>query len=400
MAIQTAIQIEQHLQDIEEMFFALTKNAATKVGVNSTLEGIMYAIAKTGQMVNKDVLNLIADNNIDLAFGSQLDDIALKNGYGVRYGATGSSTYIFLYATSGTTYLANTHQFISLSGEIFALSEDVTIPSNIEFVYAKINSLNQSANTNVPANSITRMNVSLSGHKSCWNDFIATGGRDIENDTDFRNRIKQILNIFAIGTLAQLEQTFNKINNRVLRVYKGGYDNITGRLMLYVSTVNGVDLNNIEIDNILIQSEIFLSMTEQKTGITILPINYIPLNIEIWLDLVSGADISQFRTNLQKAFQRKYDYRYLNYGDVISRLELMLITQRMNGVKRVLDTKFTINGITQDIIISELQLPRFKSFVLRDLSGTIISDNTINTDYQMFFQSITNADFQTIVSNI
>lgn len=59
---QTAIQIEQHVKDITELFFAVTNGDATKIGTNSVLEGLFYGIAKTGQMINKDVLNLMADN--------------------------------------------------------------------------------------------------------------------------------------------------------------------------------------------------------------------------------------------------------------------------------------------------------------------------------------------------
>ena len=203
MAIQTSIQIEQHLKDIQELFFAVTDGKATKVGVNSVLEGLLYGIAKTGQVLNKDVLNLAADNNIDLAFGSQLDNYALKNGYPLRFASTQSSTYIFIVANVGTIYIANTHQFISINGEIFNLTENVTITS-LGFTYAKIISVNSSSGTNVNANTIVKCNPAPIGHLYCWNDFNCVGGRDIEGDQDFRNRLKQTLNILSVGTIAFL----------------------------------------------------------------------------------------------------------------------------------------------------------------------------------------------------
>ena len=47
---------------------------------------------------------------------------------------------------------------------------------------------------------------------------------DNESDETFRIRIKESVNQLARPTLSYIEQIFMKINNRVLRVYKGGID--------------------------------------------------------------------------------------------------------------------------------------------------------------------------------
>ena len=398
---QTAVQIEQHIQDIAELFFAVTNNQATKVGADGILEGLLYGIAKTGQVINKDVLNLIADNNIDTAFGDQLDNFSSQNGYPARYGATSSSTYLFLVATSGTTYISGTHQFVSNNGKVFNLDSDITI-SSIGFAYVKINSIDVGVNSNVAANSITKCTPAPTGHLSCWNDYIAVGGRDVENDTDYRNRLKQTLNIFARGTLSQLEQVFIKINNRVLKIYKGGYSSTTGSYIIYVASINSVDFSPTEFAVLVAQSESFLSITEQNTGIELRNVNYLTIDFSARVDIQTGVDINKVRTSLQRSFQRKYDYRYLNYGDVISRLELMLITQRTTYINRLLDTYFLLNGMASDITLPNITLPRWRSFILYDLNGNIISDNnnSINPTYSTFYNNYSDAEFQALLTNI
>lgn len=395
------IQIEQHVQDISEIFFAVTDQQATKVGANSVLEGFLYAIAKTGQMINKDVMNLIADFSLDNAIGSQLDTYATNNGFPIRNNSTQSSTYILLIATEGTIYVANTHQFISNTGELFNLIEDVTI-SSLGFAYAKIISVNSSKNTNVAANTIVKCSPAPAGHLACSNDFQCTGGRDIESDTDYRNRLKQTFNILAIDTISKYEQIFNKINNRVLKVYKGGINNLTGNIIFYLASINGADFTESELTIIKNDSYKYLSISEQEKGIELLNINYLNIDFSARLDLQADIDINKFRTELQISFQRKYDYRYIEPNSTINRLDLLLITQKNLYVKKILDKYFLLNGYTNDITIPELTLPRFRSFQIYDINGTLISDNSnlINSNYSTFWVSKTDLDFQSLLFNL
>lgn len=396
---QVSIQIQEEVNALRELFFSITEGAVSKIGENSVEEGFLYCIAKVGQKINKDVLNLRADINPDLAFGSQLDDYATRNGFPNRFNATGSATNLFINAAVGTVYLANTNKFTANNGEVFVLQNDVTIGS-LGFAYPLVASQNTGSNTKVEPNTILKVDPVPTGHIFCTNDFTANGGSDNESDIDFRNRLKQSLNILATGTLAQYEQAFMKINNRVLRLFKGGFDAVTGKLILYVASIDGINFSDAEFDAILVNSDKFLSITEQIKGLILRNMNYLNIDVSMRLELQAGVDIHKVRVLMQRAFQRKYDYRYLNAGDVVSRLQLMLIATKTNYVKRILDNYFY--PLT-DITIPDFTFVRFRSFVFYDINGNVISDNenSINSQYQMFFAN--NPDYifqQSLLTNI
>lgn len=395
---QTNIQIEQEVIAWEELFLTVTGGQVSKIGANSIVEGFAYTTAKLGQLINKDILNLRADNSPDLAFGTQLDNYALRNGYAARFGAIESSTFLFLHGAVGTIYLKATHFPTANNGEVFILDSDVTI-GNIGFDYVKIKSQNVGANTNVGANSITKINPSPTGHVFCSNDVSAYGGRDAETDIDMRNRLKQTLNILSIGTLAAYEQIFQKINPRVLNLFKGGHNAITGAIQFYVSSVNGIDFTNDEFDAIITDSYKYLSITEQSLGIELFNINYLYINISMRVDIQTGVDINRVRVQMQRNLQRKYDYRYLKAGDVISRNDLILLAASTNYVKRVLTSSFYP---VADVVVPELTLVRFKSFILYDLAGNIITDNNNSTSsvYSTFFANYPDYTFQQMLSTL
>lgn len=393
---KTAIQTEEELESAKELFFAKTDGQVTKIGTNSVTEGLLFAMVKIGQLINTDVLNLRADNSPDLAFGTQLDNYATRNGYTPRFSATQSSTYIFINAAVGTIYLANTNFFVATNGETFQLTDDVTI-GNIGFVYAKIQSLNSGSNVNVDAGSITRCNPQPTGHVFCWNDFSCTGGRDAESDTDFRNRIKSTLNILAIGTLAQYEQILQLANNRVLNVFKGGVDIDTNKLSLFVSSVNGINFSSAEFDAMELYLDDYLSLSDQVLGVKCQNVSYLTLDISMRVELQTGVDPNKVRVQMQRNIQRKYDYRYLKAGDIISRNDLILLAQNTTGVKRILNNYFY--PLT-DTTLPELTFVQFRSFILYDIDGVVISDNnnTSSSVYSNFFANYTDTTFQELIN--
>ena len=191
-----------------------------------------------------------------------------------------------------------------------------------------------------------------------------------------------------------------KINNRVLKVFKGGCDFLSGQYILYLESVNGIDFSSDELKKITDESYKYLSLTDQTNGIELRNINYFNIDFSARIELNLNIDVNSFRVQLQRNFQRKYDYRYIEPNDIISRLDLMLTTQKQNGTKRILDNYFLLNGDIQDIVIPDLGMPRFRSFVLYDLNGNIISNNSNTSNYSTFFQNYSQSDFQALLRNI
>lgn len=390
--METAIQVEQALNDITQIYVSQTGNPATKVGFNSSLEGIFYGVAKIGQLMNKDLLNVRADNDIDNASGQQLDNYAQKKGILTRFSETGSSVGIFIIADPGTSYIAGANKFVSKSGVVFDIISDITI-SSLGYAYVKANSTTLGANTKVAAKSITKCTPAPTGHKSCWNDFMAIGGRDNEADSDFRNRIKNSLNIISKSTLAQYQQILINSNNRVLNVYKGGRNSSTGAFIIYVLSVDGLIFSNAEFDNMNTAIQDYLSLVEQQYGVEFKNVNFINIDISMRAEINSGVDMTTLTAEMQTAMQKKYDYRYVKANSTISRLDLMLIARNTTNVNRILDNYFYVNGSTQDIILGDLTFPRFRSFVIYDKNGNIISDNNNASEYEIFFQNTPDYDY-------
>lgn len=385
--VKTAIQISQEVEAITKLFFAIqTSNKVSKISPDSVLNSYFYSIAKTGQRVNKDVLVSAMKLFPDAAFGDQLDGIAERRGLPDRFAATQASTYVFVRGDSGTSYVKATHFLVSDDGQQYEFDQDFTMPA-IGYTYQKIRSLQVGSNQDVDPFKITKLSPAPVGHGAVYNEYIVEGGSDNEGDTDFRNRIKIGVNELATDTLSKYEQILREINNRVLNVYKGGFDDSTGKYIIYVSTINGVDFTSgvgselEELENGLLS---YLSFVDQEVGVDIRNITYTTVDVSLRVDL-NTSESDEARIDMQKNMQKKYDWRYWEFTDTISWLEMFLIAKQSKYVNNILEKYFIItvtvdgsptdyNLVTDNIVIPEFTLPRFRSFRMYDLDGTIISD--------------------------
>jgi len=230
--------IEELKQIFSEILMNHT-NKVTKVTDNSVLNGIAFGCAKVGQKAIKDIAIIESHIFPDAAYGIYLDNIASNYGIAPRYGASNSSTYLRLVASAGTSYIQGVNTFTGNDGIIFNLEEDVTIPST-GYYYVKVRSQQTGEKTNVNALTINKITPVPTGHQYCINEYRAIGGRDIEDDNFFRQRIKEGSNILAKNTLACLEQVFIKLNPNVLKLKYQGINNI-GKGVISILTQNGIN---------------------------------------------------------------------------------------------------------------------------------------------------------------
>lgn len=346
----------------------------SKISEGSVLNGIAYANAKLGQKILKDIAVIESHLFPDSATGEYLDNLAKLRGIAPRLGSSNSSVFVRLVGSPGTTYTTNSQVF-SGGGFNFNLLEDVTIPS-IGFCYVALNCEQTGESTNVSALSITQVNPKPAGHQYVINEFPANGGRNEEDDEDFRNRIKNEVNVISRGTLSYLEQVFKKFQPNVLRVFNLGLD-ISGDLVLSVSSVNGVNFTNSQLKDMLSKGEQYFSMNELKPnglnnyGLKIKNVSYFPIDVSMRVEIDGSYNSDIVRKEIQINLSKVVDYRYWQDGDGIDWIDLINSVKSVQGVKRVLDNFFFPNTFTE---IPRGRLPRLRGFSMMDLKGKIIAD--------------------------
>lgn len=366
------------VDELKQIFLEIFLNKTDKVSDvsdESVLNGIAYGCGKLAQrtLANQAVI----EGHIfpDTAYGEYLDQLAVIRGVAPRFGAAVSSTYIRVVADEGTSYIAGTHQFTSTSGIVFIPEESLTVGIN-GYAYLKVRSLQSGLSANVDALSINKVSPIPQGHINCTNEYAATGGRDQEDDDLFRQRIKENINQLSRTTLSYLEQVFMKINNNVLRLFKGGIDS-DGRLNLIVVSVNGQNFSENEFNEILSRSEEFLSLSEllrtsTNYALKLNNVDWLTVDVEFRVDIDPAYDQDEVRKNIQIQMSKLFDYRFWKYGDKVEWENMLFAAKNVEGVRYVPDTHFFPNS---DINVPKYQLPRIRGFVLRDLDGNIIEDN-------------------------
>lgn len=366
------------VDELKQIFLEIFLNKTDKVSDvsdESVLNGTAYGCGKLAQ---KTLINqAIIEGHIfpDTAYGQYLDQIAIIRGVAPRFGAAASSNYIRVVANEGTSYIVGMHQFTSTSGIVFIPEQNFTVDAN-GYGYLKVRSLQSGLSTNVDSLTINKVSPIPQGHINCTNEYAATGGRDQEDDVLFRQRIKENINQLARTTLSYLEQVFMKINNNVLKLFKGGISS-SGKLNLIVVSVNGQDFTDDEFNIILSNSEDFLSLSEllrlsTDYALKLNNVNWLTVDVDFRVDIDPSYDKDLVRKNIQIQMSKLFDYRFWNYGDKVEWNNMLFAAKNVDGVRYVPDTHFYPRS---DINVPKFQLPRIRGFVMRDLDGNIIEDN-------------------------
>lgn len=377
-------------------------NKVSKVSDGSVLNGVAYGVAKVAGKCEKDIVVAVSQLFPDMAFSSQLDTVAEIYGIASRLGASQSSTYVRVVGDAGTTYIPGVHTFESVDGIQFDIEKTVEI--GVEgFSYVKVRSIDSGTNTNVGPATITRVTPTPTGHRYCINEYKAIGGRNTEDDTLFRKRIKDGPNILAKGTLAMVEQAFIKINSNVLRVIYQGW-NDQGQLKLAIVTQNGIDLTASELSQLLTEGEKFFSFTElrpygkQSFGVVLSNIEWQPIDISFRVDLYANYNIDDIRIDIQTKIAKYLDFRYWRSGiDQIEWDNLLEIVKNTKGVKYCPDQYFFPRV---DIATDINKLPRLRGFIMLNVNGNVIQSLT-GTLLPSFYPNVADFSFQaSVLKNI
>lgn len=380
----TKILSRSKLKQLFLEIFVNKTDKATDVSDNSVTNAVAFGVATVAQKCIKDIAIVESQIMPDSAVGVDLDNAATLFGVPARLGALQSSTYLRIIADTGTFYDKTVVSFTNYNGIRFIPEVDLTM-GTLGFDYLKVRSEGTGENTNVDANSIITINSAPVGHIAVTNEFMATGGRDVESDDILRQRIKKHDNIIARYTLEYYNQLFQQFNSNVLRVLNMGSDD-DGKYVISIVTQNGIDLTNSELDDLLANTKQYFAITDlnkfgELIGLKLQNATWYyvgdPLRdnsgtgIDFRVQLWDGVNPDTVRKNIQINISKYLDFRFWEYGQKVEWDNLLQIVKTTEGVRYVPDNFFYPN---HDEIVPVNQLPRVKKFIMRDVAGTIITD--------------------------
>lgn len=384
----------EELEALSIETFVNSVDGVSKVTDHSVTRGLIRGNVRIGKMALKDMMIAVSRLFPDLAYDTTLDEVADDHGISTRFSAAQSSTYVRIIADEGTVYQQGVHTVSDSKGNTFDLEGDLTVGSK-GFDYVKIRSQQSSSSVNVDPYTLVNMNPEPSGHIGVINEYAATGGRDIEDDDTFRQRIKEGPDLLARGTLSYLTQAFMTINPNVLRVIYEG-TNGQGKVVLGILTVNGIDLTEDELNTLLEQGGQYLSITElapngtNSYGVLLKNVEYVYIDVSLRMSLVTGASFETVVKDIQQKFSKYCDFRYWNSAvDRVYWTDLIEICKQTQGVKYVPDNYFSPSV---DIKFSKNTFPRFRGFVAADLSGSLIINQSGTID-SLFYPSEIDSSF-------
>lgn len=369
----------QTVEQIKSLFLEIFLNKTDKVSDisdNSILNATAFGVAKVAQKCLKDIALVESHIFPDSAYGQYLDNSAtLFGATSRRTSPSGSSTFLRLVAEPGTQYVAGTHVFGNYNGIQFSIAANVTI-GVLGWEYVQVNSIDTGSISNVEANSIISVTPEPSGHIGCVNEFMSTGGEDIETDEMFRLRIKKHLNIVSRGTIEYLIELIRGFNANILKVLNQGISE-TGKRQIALVFQNGSTLSNSDLGELLDDITPYLclsdiSVFDSNIGMELVNATWDYTDIEFRVQIASNYDVDSVRKQIQVNLTKYLDFRTWDYRNRVEWDDLLTIVKQTEGVKYVPDQYFSPRT---DKTVSIYKLPRVRGFIMKNLNGDIISDN-------------------------
>jgi len=398
--MNTRISTTDELKQIFIESLINSTDKVSKVSPGSVLNGIAYSVAKIGQKAIREISLVEARKFSSFAYGGYLDEVAKEMGVPARFSGSKSSVYVFVSADSGTIYNKSDVTFKSSSGISFEMEDDSFTISDHGFAYLKLRSVSTGLKASVDPMSINEAVNAPSGHKYVINEYMATGGSDSESDDMFRSRIRDSFNIAARGTLSSITQALMVINSNVLRVINYGQSG-SGKTRLCIISSNGVDFTSDELSDMMSRSDEYLSLSDMRPygmnvfGVELTNPVWFSIDIDFRCKMMPAYNVDSVRKNMQVKISKYMDYRYWDSSKRVEWDDLLAIVKSTTGVEYIPDNNFSPRV---DISIPRNSLPRPRSFTMRDLSGSIISDVSGNFS-PVYFPNDIDKRFGSIILN-
>lgn len=396
--MKTRVSSVTELKNIVIEILLNKTNKLSKVSAGSIFNAVAYGIARIGQKALREVAIVESQLFPEYAVGNTLDLVAKRYGIFSRLGASQSSVYIYLYGEVGTVYNTS-HVFTSNDGISFKLNNSVTISSN-KYAYALATSIESGSKTNVAALSITNCTNPPTGHLFCLNTFAAYGGRDIETDDEFRDRIANVNNNISTKTLEYLAQVALRYNSNILKfVHLGSYQ---GKTKLGVYTQSGAALTDTELTNLAIQMREYFALSDISENLEqrvyFANVDYTPIDLSFKISYMEDLySINDIYSKIQQKLISYIDYRYLNTQKNISWIDLYELIKNTEGVISVNYGDFQVNGGQNDIIINKNLLPKFRQMIIYNLEGDCLLDNDASNYMPFIYPVYKNINYENII---
>lgn len=387
--MKTKVSSVTELKNICTEILLSKTDKITKLSVGSIFNAVAYAIARIGQKALREIALVESQLFPEYAIGETLDLVGERYGIFSRLGASKSLCYIYVYANPGTYYDKDTVVFTSTEGISFKPNYSVTIDAN-KYAYIPATSIEEGEKANVSALTVTNCTNAPAGHLFCTNTFAAYGGRSIESDDEFRNRIENIHNSLSTKTLEYLSQVALQFNPNILKLVHLGTHN--GKTQLGIYTQSGASLSDTELVNLGLQMREYLALSDISENleqrVEFVNVEYQPIDLTIKLSYMNGNySIEDIYSAIQKKLIAFVDYRYLNTNKNITWIQLYELIKNTEGVVDVNYGEFLVNGGNGDIIINKAKLPRFRQMIIYNLDGDCMLDNT-TTSYMPFIYPV------------
>lgn len=350
----------------------------SKISDLSVLNAHAFGIAKIFQKDLKDTAIIESQMFTELSSGAYLDNAAKLIGGVSRLPASGSSTYVLVYAAPNTIYVPGESVFISNQGVSFNIVELTVVGINA-YSYIPVRSLSVGKNTNVDPFTINSVTQPPTGHISCTNEYAATGGRDAENDEDFKARVSTFQQFAAKSSYENLLENCRVLNNDILDIKRSGYTE-DGKILISLVTCNGKYFSQDELFSFEDQLKNFMSLSDVNDQVGVLGIKLQNVEwqqvggsggVDFRIDIASGHTEANVRKAIQIQLTKYFDFRFWNKAK-IEWDDLLSIVKNVKGVKYVPDEYF----LPQSDSLMELhKLPRIIKFIMRDMSGSILYNN-------------------------
>lgn len=361
------VQVKTTEQLKQEFIISLRNNCGdkiTKVTPLSVTNGFAFGLAKIVQKINKDSAMIEAKLFPENANSTILDSIASREGIPGRRSSSKSSVVLLFRGTSGTTYPAGL-QVRSVDGVIFELKAELVLGTH-RFGYMIAESTTFGISTNVSPNSITEMVATPPvGHTSVTNPYRAVGGRDVETDYDFRNRLLQAENIISRNTEAYYEALLYTANEDVLRVHSRGLKSFDDTFEIIVVKNSLADFSAGELSDMKTAILNSIPLSDYGTAkISVANISWTYVDIVVPLKLKSGYTLDEVLPEMQILVSNFVDISKWQFGEKLQWDDLLEVCKKTIGVEEVYDDLFTPNS---DVLIPEHSLPRIRNFAVRDV---------------------------------
>ncbi len=369
------------IADLKELYTETFLNHTSKISKISDLSVMnahAFGVAKIFQKDIKDTAILESQMFPELSSGVYLDNAAKLIGAVSRNSSCGSSTYELVYAKVGTVYVPGQSTFTSTQGVSFNIVE-LTIVGENGYAYVPIRSSSIGVNTNVDPFTINSISAPPIGHFNCTNEYAATGGRDSENDEDFKTRLSTFQQFAATSTYLHFLNHLRNLNADILDIRKSGYTE-DGKVRISIITCNGKWFSQDELGYFEYVLNKFIALSDVDLQAGVIGIKLINIQwhivggttgVDFRVDIFPGYSEIDIRRQIQLQMTKYFDFRFFT-KDKVEWDDLLTIVKSVRGVKYVPDEHFN-PGV--DSLIEKFKLPRVVKFVMRDMKGTILYNN-------------------------